>query len=297
MLCFALSTVMPARAGATARQSLQAAITRFAAFDKALFASDQPARAAGRPLRPTLRTPHFGRAEGVASLSTALVGGRSRLDIDLFSESRGLLISAPAWETGFSLESALAARSQGLRAVAGAVGGALVVAEAQRKTDYLLRALPYGVSVYVLFQSARALERISFETGLECAPEGFELFRRLGPGTFSWETELTNNNEEAECEPYSHSLVAPGAPPRPTDIAGAYRGERALLASAKLRARRDRARPEIVFRAYTAHDATGRPVLTEMAWREEGSPVIRVHLVSGRFRFPVVLRFDVIAAP
>jgi hypothetical protein len=37
-----------------------------------------------------------------------------------------------------------------------------------------------------------------------------------------------------------------------------------------------------------------------MAWRAEGEqpgPVIRVHLGAGHVRFPVLMRFDVVAQP
>ncbi len=49
-----------------------------------------------------------------------------------------------------------------------------------------------------------------------------------------------------------------------------------------------------MIRAYPAHDGAGHEVLTEMSWREDGRPVIRVHFDARRHRFPVLLRFDML---
>ena len=165
----------------------------------------------------------------------------------------------------------------------------------------LIRALPFGVSVYVLFSSASAPERITFETNLSCPTTGFQLDRRLEPGTFSYEEETgEQENEEDECELYSHTPVAPIRPPSPTNTAAALRAESSLFALADRQAHRDQAIASLVIRAYSAHDAAGHEVPTEMAWRAEGEqlgPVIRVHLEASHVRFPVIMRFDVVAQP
>jgi len=281
-----------------ARQGLGPAIARFRALDSRLFAPDRAARTGGRILQPALRPVHFDHAEGTAHLHTALAGGRARMEVDLFAETfDALYVSSPYFEVQYGLPSFLAEHSRRLASVAGSSGAAVVVAEAQPQTDLLLRALPYGISVYALFQSPRAPERLHLGAGMECAPDGFELFRRPTPAFFSWERELTNDNEEAECEPYSHAPVAARRAPGPSQTGRAYASERAMLHTAAAHARRDRAEAMLLLRPYTAHDAAGRPVPTEMAWREVGEgvgPVIRVHLVAGRYRFPVLMRFDLV---
>jgi hypothetical protein len=197
----------------TAGAGLGAAITRFASADPSLFASDTLGRSGGRWIHPALRAPHYGRDEFGPSVSTSLFGAPSRMDVE-FSSGQDLGIVPPdaAGSPEISLPSELAEQSSSLQDVAGSAGAAFVVAGVRRDTDMLIRALPFGVSVYVLFSSPHAPERITFETNLGCPTTGFQLDRRLEPGTFSYEEELTNENEEDECELYSHAPVGPDPP-------------------------------------------------------------------------------------
>lgn len=279
------------------------AIGRFAQMDRRLLAPDAVGRSGSQRIHPALRSPRYGHDEIGPSVSTSLFGAPSHMDVDLFNSGADLDLFAPeaAGSPNISLPSELAERSSSLQGVAGSAGAAFVVAGVQRDTDMLIRALPFGVSVYVLFSSVSAPERITFDTNLGCPTGGFQLDRRLVPGTFSYEEETgENGDEEDECELYSHAPVAPIRPPAPTDTTAAYRAESSLFALADRQARRDQAIAALVIRAYPAHDAAGHEVPTEMAWRAEGEqpgPIIRVHLEAGHVRFPVLMRFDVVAQP
>jgi hypothetical protein len=279
------------------------AIGRFARADPRLFAPDAGGRAGGRWIHPALRAPHYGHDEFGPSVSTSLFGAPSRMEVDLFNSGQDLHIVPPdvAGSPDISLPSELAEASSSLQGVAGSAGAAFVVAGVQRNTDMLIRALPYGVSVYVLFSSAYAPEPITFDTNLDCPAVGSQLDRRLEPGTFSYEEENgPRRDEEDECKLYSHTPVAPISPPSPTNTTAAYRAESSLFALADRQAHRDQAVAVLVIRAYSAHDAAGHEVPTEMAWRAEGEhpgPVIRVHLKADHARFPVLMRFDVVAQP
>jgi hypothetical protein len=288
---------------ASSLDHLGEAIGRFARADPGLFAPDAVGRSGGRSIHPALGAPHYGHDNFGPSVSTSLLGAPSRMEVDLFNSGQDLGIVPPgaAGSPDISLPSELAERSSSLQGVAGSAGSAFVVAGVQRDTDMLFRALPFGVSVYVLFSSPHAPERITFETNLGCPTSGFQLDRRLEPGTFSYEEEAgEHGDEEDECELYSHAPVAPIRPPSPTNTTAAYRAESSLFALADRQAHRDQAIASLEIRAYPAHDAAGHEVPTEMAWRAEGEqlgPVIRVHLKAGHMRFPALMRFDVVAQP
>jgi hypothetical protein len=288
---------------ASSLDHLGEAIRRFARADRSLFASDAVGRSGGRWIHPALSAPRYGHDETGPSVSTSLFGAPSRMEVELFNSGQDLQVVPPdaAGSPDISLPSELAEASSSLQGVAGSAGAAFVVAGVQRDTDMLIRALPFGVSVYVLFSSAYAPERITFDTNLGCPTGGFQLDRRLEPGTFSYEEETgEHGDEEDECELYSHTPVAPIRPPSPTNTTAAYRAESSLFALADRQARRDQAIAALVIRAYPAHDAAGHEVLTEMAWRAEGEqpgPVIRVHLEARHARFPVLMRFDVVTQP
>jgi hypothetical protein len=290
-------------ASASALDHLGEAIRRFAQANPRLFAPDAVGRSGGRWIHPALRAPRYGHDEFGPSVSTSLFGAPARMEVELFNSAQDLQVVPPdaAGSPGISLPSELAAASSSLQGVAGAAEAAFVVAGVQRDTDMLIRALPFGVSVYVLFSSAAAPERVTFDTNLGCPTAGFQLDRRLEPGTFSYEEETgEHGDEEDECELYSHTPVAPIRPPSPTNTTAAYRAESSLFVRADKQAQRDQAIAAFVIRAYPARDAAGREILTEMAWRAEGEqlgPVIRVHLEAGHVRFPVLMRFDVVAQP
>jgi hypothetical protein len=287
-----------ARAAANSPQEeLGGAVASFAAVDPSLFTSDEPARTGRLWIKPSLRPVAYAAEEGTFRLSTRLSGASSRLEVNLSNERNALEIGNANYEFGFP--SQLAERSSELRSTAGMAGAAFVVAGVQRDTDALVRALPFGVSVYLLFRSAQASERVFIESVLECPYVGFQLARELDPGTFSYEEQLTNEDQEDECEEFSHTPVADLHAPPPTDSGRAFQAERRLLGLAEGRARRDRATAELVLRAYPARDAAGHPVLTEMSWREDdeegGGPQLRVHLDNEHLRYPVLVRLDVIA--
>jgi hypothetical protein len=287
-----------ARAAASSPQEeLGAAVAGFAAVDPNLLIADEPARTGPRWIRPALRRASYTAQEGTFRVSTSLYGAASQLEVSLANERNALEIGNANY--GFGFPSQLAERSSELRNTAGMAGAALVVAGVQRDTDALVRALPFGASVYLLFRSAQAPERVFIESVLECPYVGFQLARELAPGTFSYEEQLTNEDQEDECDEFSHTPVANLHAPQPTNTAGAFQVERRLVGLAEGRARRDRATAELVLRAYPARDATGHPVLTEMSWRQQdqegGGPQLRVHLHSGRLRYPVLVRLDIIA--
>ena len=289
------------QSSASSLDHLGEAIRRFARAAPRLFAPDAVGRSGRRWIHPALGAPVYGYDEG-PSVSTRLVGAPSRMEVELFNSSQNLELIPPdaPGSPDMSLPSQLAEGSSNLKGVAGSAGAAFVVAGVQRDTDMLIRALPFGVSVYVLFSSADAPERITFENNLACPSVGSQLDRRLEPGTFSYEEETEHGDEEDECGLYSHAPVAPLRPPSPTNTAAAYRAESSLFALADRQAHRDQAIAALVIRAYAAHDAAGHEVPTEMAWRaagEEPGPVIRVHLHAGHARFPVILRFDVVTQP
>ncbi len=296
--CAPATTAFAARGpavSASAAEGLSSAIERFAAVDPDLFAANEPARAGRRWIRPALRPVRYRHEELGVSATTSVDGGVSPMEVSLYNQSGGLDIttSGPRWEV--SLPSELASTASHLQGLAGIAGAAFVVAGVQRETDMLIRPLPLGVSVYALLRSARAPERIEVGTNLDCPTTGSDLFRRLGPGSFSYE-EMTVEDVEDECGAYSHVPVGHSQPPPASSTAAAYRAERKLLASARTRARQDRAVTECVITAYPARDADGHTVPTEMAWRSEDGPVVRVRLGAAHPRFPVIERFDVIAA-
>jgi hypothetical protein len=286
----------PLALSASAGVGLGPAIARFARVDPSLFAPDPPARSGGRWIHPALRAPRYGHEEFGPDVSTHLLGVPSRMEVALYNSPHNLQVFVPTGEADITLPSELASNASRLQGIAGRAGAAFVVAGVQRDTDALIRALPFGVSVYLLFSSPHAPEPITLEANMNCPSVGFQLYRRLEPGTFSYEEELTND-EEDECEPYSRAPVAPIHPPSPTNTSAAYRAEGSLLATADRQAHRDQAIAALVMRAYPAHDAAGHEVPTEMAWRFGEMAVIRVHLGARHVRFPVLMRLDVITPP
>jgi hypothetical protein len=287
-----------ARAASGGFDDLATAIARFGQADPGLFVSNMLARSGNRWIRPALRAPRYGHDSFGPSVATSLFSAPTRMEVELFNSPQDLDIAVPTDSAELQLPSELASTASSLQGIAGSAGAAFVVAGAQRDTDVLIRALPFGVSVYALFSSPHTPERIAFETNADCPTVGSELIRRLEPGTFSYEAETIGEDEEDECEAYSHTRVKPIRAPAPTDTAAAYRAEGELLALADRQAHRDQAVVAFAIRAYTAHDAAGHPVTTEMAWRDSNEgPVIRVHFGSPHVSFPVLLRLDVVTRP
>jgi hypothetical protein len=260
--------VAPIASVASSQDGFVAAIARFTRIDPRLFVTNTMGRSGGRWIHPALRTAHFRHDEIGPEVSTSLFGVPSRMEVLLFNNVQDLQVTTDSADV--SMPSELASTASSLRGIAGSVGSAFVVAGIQRDTDVLFRALPFGVSIYVLFGSARAPERIEFQTNALCPTTGFQLFRRLEPGTFSYEQETgEQGDEEDECEPFSHTPVAEIRPPSPTDTRAAYRAESQLLATADRQAHRDQSIVMFAIRGYPAHDAAGREVLTEVARQHE----------------------------
>ncbi len=277
----------PLATASVARGELDRAIALFAHFNPQLLWRNRPARLAGRFLAPGFSPLVFRGEPSFRELSTHLTG-------TLVSGELGELEMYLADETGtttFGVPHHLALSSPGaydLEALVNSV--AFVEGGVEPHTDVLVRPTPLGFSVYVQFRSANAPERFSIHDKVFCAPGGSELIRRVRPGTFS--LELLLGETEAECEPYSRAPVAPVAPIEPSDTVASYAHERRLITLARARARRDDASVLALVSASPARDALGRLVPTEMAWRDEEEPVLRVHLRAGHYRYPVLARVD-----
>jgi hypothetical protein len=101
-------------------------------------------------------------------------------------------------------------------------------------------------------------------------------------------------DREAECEPYSRSRVSAQKSIEPADTSANYRRESRLIGSATRRAKLDDATVLAVVSATSARDANGHVVPTDMAWRYDDEPVLRVYHLTRRYRYPVVVRVDFI---
>jgi len=283
----ASGTLTTVAAASVARLGLDQAIALFARFDPQLLTPNRSARLAGRELAPAFSPLRFSGEPSFQALSThltgTLVGGElEELDMFLANETGTTTFEVPhhvalSGPSAFDLETLVNSV-------------AFIEGEVEPHTDVLVRPIPLGFSVYVEFRSAAARERFSIEDKVSCAPGGFELIRRVRPGTFS--VEELQGEREAECEPYSRSPVASAAQIEPSDTAANYAHERRLIALASGRAHRDDASVLAIVSASPARDATGRLVPTEMAWRYEEEPVLRVHLRAGHYRYPVLARVD-----
>lgn len=285
-------TADAARSGQLASASVSAseldrAIALFARFNPQLLTLNRPARLAGRLVTPRFSPLVFDGERSYPELSTHLAsslvfGELEELDMYLADETDTTTLEVPH-------QRALSGPgANDLETLVNSV--AFVEGGVEPSTDVLVRPTPLGFSVYVQFRSANAPERFAIHDKVMCAPEGSELIRRVRPGTFS--IELENAETEAECEPYSRAPVAPVAPVEPSDTAANYAHERRLIALAKRRARRDDASVLALVSASPARDARGRLVPTEMAWRDEEDPVLRVHLGAGHYSYPVLARVD-----
>jgi hypothetical protein len=280
------ATPPPASAGVSSGE-LDQAIALFARFNPQLLRPNRPARLAGRLVAPGFSPLIFIGEPSIRELSTHLTG-------TLVSGELGELDMYLADETGTTTfevphHPALSGpRAYDFEALVNSV--AFIEGGVEPHTDVLVRPTPFGYSVYVQFRSANSPERFSIHDKVSCAPVGSELIRRLRPGTFS--VELLLGERKAECEPYSRTPVAPAASIEPSDTVANYAHERRLIALARERARRDDADALALVSARPARDARGRLVPTEMAWRYEEEPVLRVHLRAGRYRYPVLARVD-----
>jgi hypothetical protein len=277
----------PIGAASVSRRDLDSAIVLFARFNPQLLEPNRRTRLAGRQVAPSFSPLVFSGEPSIQELGTHLIGtlaGGELGELDMFLEDG-------AGTTTFQVphHDALSDSSAyDLEALVNSV--AFIEGAVEPHTDVLVRPIPLGFSVYVQFRSVSTPERFSIEDKVFCAPSGFELIRRVRPGTFSLEEVL--GEREAECEPYSRSLVAPVERIEPSDTAANYAHERRLIMLARKQARRDHASLLDVVSASPARDATGRLVPTEMAWRYEETPVLRVHLRAGHYRYPVLARVD-----
>jgi hypothetical protein len=269
---------IPTASAALSTRELETAIGLFARFNPDLFESNEAFELGGRWLRPAFAPLQENKVVGpTTKLVNGLVSGEAR-ELSAFVTG----------QDGEGTEISLYAKHEAERLVDGV---ALVDGGIERQTDVLVRPVPFGFSFYVQFRSASAPERVSLNSGVGCAPGGSELITRLGAGTFAVEGP---SGAEVECERYSRARVPAQASPAPWDTVANYRHERRLLELAERRARRGRAEVRGVLSAATARDATGRVVPTDMSWRYDEEPVLRVHFAHGHYRYPIVVRVDLL---
>jgi hypothetical protein len=279
-----------ARAAVSSRE-LDNATALFERFHPALLASNQPAYISGRTLSPAFSPFTFAGVPGFRYLATHLIGTLvsgelNELDMYLATVTATTTFEVPHHA---SLSGSNAYKIERLvNSVAFIEGGV------EPDMDVLVRPVPFGFSVYVQFRSSSAPEQFKIEDKVECSPQGSELIRRLQAGMFSVE-ELPGETED-ECEPYSRARVSPTSEIQPQNTAANYAQERHLIGIAQRRAQHDRASVLTVVSASAARDRTGRIVPTEMAWRREEEPVLRVHLHDGHYHYPVLARIDFLTA-
>jgi hypothetical protein len=256
----------------------------------ALLAGNQSAYLAGRELAPAFSPLTFTGEAGFRYLAThltdTLVSGELN-DLDMY-------LATVTATTTFEVPHHVPLSGPDAYDVERLVNSvAFIEGGVEHDMDVLVRPVPFGFSVYVQFRSSNAPEQFKVEDKVECAPQGSELIQRLRPGTFSVE-ELPGETED-ECEAYSRAPV-PASKIQPQDTAANYAHERRLITLAKQSARRDHASVLAVVSASATRDRTGRVIPTEMAWRDEEEPVLRVHLRDGHYHYPVLAHIDFLTA-
>lgn len=265
---------------------LDSAIALFARFNPQLLEPNRPALLAGHEVSPRFSPLRFRGERSIQALGTYLVGtlaGGELEELDIFLEDG-------VGTTTFEVPHRDALSGPGAYDLETLVNSvAFIEGAVQPHTDVLVRPVPLGFSLYVQFRSASAPERFQITDKIMCPPGGSEVIRRVRPGTYSLD-QVPNESQQIECEPYSHSLVAPVEQIETTDTAANYAHERRLIVLANHQASRDHVSMLDLVSASPARDATGRVVPTEMSWRDE--PVLRVHLRAGHYQYPVVARMD-----
>jgi hypothetical protein len=281
---------MPAIA-ATSSGELDAAIGLFERFNPDLLEPNRPIEIGRRRIEPGFAPLRFSHEGSFSKLYTHLTG---TLLFGEMSELEMYLATPPTATTTFSLPAHEALMGPVAFDMERLVNGvAFIEGDVSRQTDLLVRPVARGFSVYVQLRSPAAPERFTIRDKVECDP-GSELIRRLAPGTFAIEYPIQERYEE-ECEPYSRSRIPAHRSIEPADTSANYEYETRLLRAASAQARRDDASVLAVVSATSARDATGRVVPTEMAWRYQEEPVLRVHLRSGHYSYPVLAHIEFIA--
>jgi hypothetical protein len=285
-----------ARAGisataATSSRELDAAIGLFERFNPELVAPNRTMKVGSRWIAPAFAPLRFSN-EGVISdlvthMTDTLVPGEMN-ELQMYlptpSETTGLSLPALSASSGPDAYS----KERLLNSVAFVEGGV------RPQMDMLVRPTALGFSAYIQFRSRSTAEQVPLQSGVSCAPLSSELIRRLQPGVFVIEQLI--QEREAECERYSRSLVPVKRPIEPADTYANYQRELRLIRAATRRARLDYTTMLAVVSATTARDADGHAVPTDMAWRYDEEPVLRVHHKARRYRYPIVARIDFIAA-
>jgi hypothetical protein len=278
--------------GAAARSAreLDTAVSLFARFHPELLERSHAAKVGSRRISPAFTPLRFSH-EGVISdlvthMTDTLVPGEMN-ELQMY-------LSTPTSETAsLSLPAHFASSGADAYNVERLISStAFIEGGVRRQTDVLVRPTALGFSAYIQFRSRSAAERVPLQSGVFCAPQGFELIRRLRPGVFIIEQLI--REREAECESYSRSRVPTQRSIEPADTSANYRRESRLIGSATRRAKLDDATMLAVVSAISARDANGHVVPTDMAWRYDDEPVLRVHHLARRYRYPVVMRIDFI---
>ncbi len=276
----------PVGTTSVSRSDLDSAIALFARFSPQLLEPNRPALLAGHEVSPRFSPLRFRGEHSIQILGTHLVGtfaGGELEELDIFLEDG---VGTTTFQVPHR-EALSGPSAYHLETLVNSV--AFIEGAVQPRTDVLVRPVPLGFSLYVQFRSASAPERLKIEDKVMCPSGGSEVIRRVSPGTYSLD-QVPDENQLIECEPYSHSLVAPTESIEPTDTTANYAYERRLIALAQQQALRDHVSLLDLVNATPARDAAGHVVPTEMSWRDE--PVLRVHLRAGHYRYPVVARVD-----
>jgi hypothetical protein len=271
-------------------RELDTAVGLFERFYPDLLEPSRPTVVGGRQIDPRFSPLRFTYVDSIGDSVTHLIDGLVSGETDEMQMILDTHEYTPIFSTPeiFVTSNAQARDGEGLFNS----GSALIAGHIQRQTDALVRAEPFGVSVYLLFRSPSAPEQITFSTS-GCPPLGFEMVKRLGAGTFAVE----GLSSEDECEPFSKARIPAQAPLPPADTGANYLHEKRLLALAHRVARKDDADLISVVSAAGADDALGHPVPTDFAWRDPEAPVLRVHFKRFHCRYPLVARVDFVTDP
>ncbi len=277
---------------ATSSGELDAAIGLFERFNPELLRPNQTIKVGSRWIAPAFAPLRFSGGGALSELVTHLTdtlapGQMNELQLYLptpTSETTALSLPALSASSGPNAYN----KERLLNSVAFVEGGV------RPQMDMLVRPTVLGFSAYVQFRSRSAAEQVPLQSGVSCAPLGSELIRRLQPGVFVIEQLI--QEREAECERYSRSRVPVEKPIGPADTYAHYQRELRLIRSAARRARFDHTTMLAVVSATSARDADGHAVPTDMAWRYDEEPVLRVHHKARSYRYPIVARIDFITA-
>jgi hypothetical protein len=280
----------PATTARSARE-LDDAIGLFERFNPDLLEPNQPTTVGGRRIEPAFSPLRFSHEGSISDYFTHITGGLVSGEMNELQMSLNVEGYTPDFSLPANFESSLADARNTERLINAT---ALVEGAIQRQTDVLIRPVPLGFSFYLQFRSRAAPERVTISANVLCAPTGSEVIKRLGAGAFAVEG---LSNFDGECAPYSRAHIPPQTAVAPTNSRANYQHEMRLLKVAQRSARENHASAIVVLSATTARDAARRAVPTDLAWRYQEEPVLRVHLAHGAYRYPIVARLDLVAEP